>query len=144
MGKQFLPRYLKSLCEILTKEVSVGSLLSIVETDAFYAQVDYGKKPRFAWTILFSERNRVGELLKKHAVDFDERYVLWIKDSMQCGAVEIESLDYFNFEFPYEVSKNGIITLTQVNYKYQILLDFYEENDVRYLDIKLFYEMKKA
>ena len=63
---------------------------------------------------------------------------------MQCGAVEIESLDYFNFEFPYEVSKNGIITLTQVNYKYQILLDFYEENDVRYLDIKLFYEMKKA
>ena len=40
--------------------------------------------------------------------------------------------------------KNGIITLTQVNYKYQILLDFYEKNDARYLDIELFYEMKKA
>ena len=25
-----------------------------------------------------------------------------------------------------------------------LLLDFYEENDVRYLDIELFYEMKKA
>ena len=143
MGKQFLPRYMNSLNEILTNKISPDALLSIVETDYFYSQIDYEKKPRIKKTILFSERKNVEKILKAHSIDFNERYILWIEDSNHCGVLKLESLNYFNFEFPYDVSKNGIIVLTQIDYKYKILLDFYEEDNIKYLDVEFFYEIKK-
>lgn len=143
MGKQFLIRYTNSLNEILINKISSGTLLSIVETDCFYSRIDCEKKPRIKKTILFSARKDVMKILKAHSIDFNDTYVLWIKDSDYCGAFKLESLNYFNFEFPYDVSRNGIIVLTQIDYKYKILLDFYEENNVKYLDVEVFYEIKK-
>jgi len=144
MGKQLLPTYINSLNEISTNIISSDTLLSIVETDFFYSQIDYEKKAEVKKTILFSERKDVEKILKEHFIDFNEKYILWIKHANDCGALKLESLNYFNFEFSYNVCKNGVITFTQIDYKYQILLDFYEEHSTKYLDIDIFYRIKKS
>jgi len=141
MGKQFLPRYIDSLNKIMLNEISQDDLLSIVETDFFYSQIDYSKKAEFRKTILFSDRKNVEEILMEHFIDFNEKYILWIEYANDCGALKLETLNYFNFEFPYNVSKNGIITLTRIDYKYKILLDFYDEDDIQYIDIEIFHSL---
>ena len=143
MGKQFLPRYIKSLNKILLNTILPNAFLSIVETDAFYSQINYEKKPSIKKTILFSERKNIEMILKEHSIDFNEKYILWMEYADDCGAFKIESLNCFDFGFPYNVSKNGVITLTQVDYKYRISWDFYENNNIEYLDIELFYEIRK-
>ncbi len=56
MGKQFLPKYMDSLNEILIKIISSNDLLSIVETDYFYSQVDYEKSPRVKNNFIFCKK----------------------------------------------------------------------------------------
>jgi hypothetical protein len=143
MGKQFFPMFMKFLNEILTIEITSEHLLSIVETDHFYSQIDYQKEADIKETMLFSDRERIKQILKKQSIDFGEKYILWIKESNDCGAVKLNSLNSINFGFPYEVSSNGVITITQVDYKYQILLDFYAIDNIEYLDLNIFFRIQK-
>lgn len=142
MGKQFLGRYLNNLNCILNRKIDPEELLSIVATDDFYHQVDYQTKSQLSQTFRFSERNRLKEYLPENDIELMSSFILWIEYASDCGAVMINTLDDFNFNFPFNSIDESIITLTEISYKYKILLDFYEENDMDYIDIQIYYNIR--
>lgn len=144
MGKLFLGRYLIYLNCILNRKIDSEKLLSIVATDDFYHQIDYQIKPQLSQTFRFSERNRLKEYLQENNIELMSNFILWIKYTNNCGAVMINILDDFNFNFQFNSIEGGVITLTEISYKYQILLDFYEENDMEYIDIQIYYNIRSS
>lgn len=143
MGKQFLCKYLDSLNCILNRKIDPKELLSIVATDNFYHEIDYQIKPQLIKTIKFSERNMLKEYLQENGIKLMENFILWVEYTNDCGAIMINLLDDFNFNFPFNSTKGEIISLTEISYKYQIVLDFYEEKGIEYMEIQLYYNIQK-
>lgn len=92
-------------------------------------------KPFFWATIHFSDLFKFKESIRKTFP------LLWIKPflirterSEHCYMYRISSLDSFNWAFPFEVNE-GILSLLSEDFLYEIILDWYEEDDVEMVDV---------
>ncbi|WP_343703073.1 hypothetical protein [Chitinophaga sp.] len=134
-------RYFKEYNSILEKLQKNGDpkrdLLSIAETDDFIA-----KSPDFSLLIskklLFPDKEGLKSLITDNVKCQDQPFYLLNALSRDCGALKLSSLHDFNLDFHFYDDSSGIITLTAVSYKEKILLDFYIENDVQYLEVELY------
>lgn len=64
-------------------------------------------------------------------------YFVFISDVLQCGAIRISSIDDFNFNFGYDDLGSGIISIIREDLLEKIILEFYEENGTKYIDVEL-------
>lgn len=139
-GKKHLPRYLRELNKLLRKGVKAQDLLSIVDTDSFMNSVSYfkDKKPYNKEIIKFSDKSRLKEIFSKEIIDWDVPYMIYLSDSLDCGLLEIPSLYYFNFDFSFYDEHAGIITFTRIDGEQKIVLDYYEEDDEKFIEIETY------
>lgn len=136
-GKLKQPGYLEELSCILNFQPKAENLLSIVETD------------------LVRNSCKTSESLSKNVIGFDDKeelvrimqdisskestnYFAFIKDSEDCGTIKIDLLKDFYFNFRYDAVRSGIVSFIQEDLKKSIVLDFYEENGVAYVEIESF------
>ena len=66
----------------------------------------------------------------------NEPVYLYTDLSKDCGLVLLNSIDEFNFEFNFDDEPKGLIIFIGFESNYKILLDFYEEDDVEYIEIE--------
>ena len=132
-GKQDLPVYLGELCKILKKDIDKSMILSIVETDNI-REKNQAKKLSNSSKILFKNK----EKLKSIIYEKEYPYYVFTSYSRDCGTLLINSLDEFNFEFSFSDITSGIITLTRKDLQKEIILDFYEEDKLQYIDIEIY------
>lgn len=136
-GKSNLNEYLKELEAITKIDVSQIDLLSIVESDKV---VFNGDDKSYKAKILFNDKERLlilfGDLLKLK----DGKAFLSTEYSKDCGLLEIDSLKDFNVNFNFNDEHSGLITIVLKDLSNKLLLDFYEENQQQYLEIKVYGE----
>lgn len=138
-GKQNLPLYLDELHKILEKEITASMLLSIRETDKIREQ-NQAKQLKYSSTILFTDKEKLEKILLNDLDEVNYRYYIFTSYSEDCGTILINSLKEFNFAFSFMDVASGIITLTREDLLKEIVLDFYEENKIQYLDIEILHK----
>ena len=124
-GKQYLNDYLSVLNKLSLIKIENKNLLSIVETDMIIEK---------ASSLLLSNSLKINFLnkdeLKKEILNifnYQDRVYLFTSLSKDCGTVEINMLNEFNFNFNYNDDTSGIIILISTSGEKKIILDFYEE-----------------
>ena len=140
-GKQYLPKYLEELERLLVIDVKKEDILSIIETDYFINITSCnlkGKKPAYKKTILFSDKEKLKEIIEREVLIMDAPYLMYLSYSLDCGLMKIPNLYCFNLNFSFYDEHAGIIEFTRDDGKESILLDFYEEKDKQFLDIEIF------
>lgn len=142
-GKQDLPLYLDELRKILKKEITISMLLSIVETDKIREQ-NQAKQLKYSSKILFTDKENLEKTLLEDVDEVNNRYYVFTSYSKDCGTILINSLQEFNFDFSFKDVTSGIITLTREDLLKEIVLDFYEENKIQYLDVEIFTILTKS
>lgn len=130
-GKQYLNEYQKIIEKITDNNFEI---LSIVETDKIIEN-ESKLKLKFSKIILFSDKEELKNITLENLSTNDNIYVFTAL-SRDCGAVRIDSINSFNFEFNFMDDHSGIISLISSDVKNKILLDFYEDDGLLYLEIE--------
>ena len=130
-GKQYLSEYQEVINKITKNDFKI---LSIVETDKLIEK-ESKLKLRFSKKILFNDKEELKSIIFNNFNINDSVYIL-TSLSRDCGAVLIDSIIYFNFNFNFMDDHSGIISLISSDVKNKILLDFYEEDGLQYLEIE--------
>jgi len=133
-GKQYLNQYLKELKNILTKDINEKDLLSIVITDKI-AQNERGKL-LIKDVILFDDKEALENILERCLKS--KQFYLFISHSLYCGTCKINLFTDFNFKFSFEDLSSKIINLCSIDFREEIILDFYEEDNIKYLQVEIY------
>jgi hypothetical protein len=130
-GKQYLDEYQEIIEKITNNDFKI---LSIVETDKLIEK-ESKLKLRFSKKILFNDKEELKRITFNNFNTNDSVYI-FTSLSRDCGAVLIDSINSFNFNFNFMDDHSGIISLISSDVKNKILLDFYEEDGLLYLEIE--------
>lgn len=137
IGKQKISNYLIELNNILKINVSTNNLLSLEETDFVLLNL-YKLEFFFKKTILLEHKTEFENVVVNNISQSEYGYFVFISDVLQCGTIRISSIDHFNFNFGYDDLGSGIISIVREDLSEKIILDFYEENGTKYIDIELY------
>ena len=134
-GKQYLVEYLAIIKKITKyKNEDDIKIISIPKTDIVINKNVLLEK-NAVFRIPFNNKTEL-----KHIVvgicKKNEPVYLYTDLSKDCGLVFLNSIDEFNFEFNFDDEPNGLIIFIGFENNYKILLDFYEDDDVEYIDIE--------
>jgi hypothetical protein len=135
-GKQYLNDYLSVLNKLSLIKIENKDLLSIVETDKI---IDKASSLLLSNSLKIEFSNK--DELKKEILNifnYQDRVYLFTSLSKDCGTVDINLLNEFNFNFNYNDDISGIIILISTLRKKKILLDFYEEDEKKYIEIEFY------
>lgn len=135
-GNQYSDEYRVIINKITISNSNNFKILSIPETDNLIDDIA-NLKLKSSVKLLFNEKL----LLKKNVLEKLNTVCgiyLFTSLSKDCGAVLIDSINLFNFDFNFTDDDSGIISIVASNLKDKILLDFYEEDGTEYIEIEHF------
>jgi len=130
-GRQYLNEYQDIIKKIINNDFEI---LSIVETDKIIEK-ERQLKLIFSKKILFKNKEELKSVVLEN-ISTDNNIYVFTTLSRDCGAVLIDSINSFNFNFNFMDDHSGIISLISSDVKNKILLDFYEEDGLLYLEIE--------
>ncbi len=133
-GRQYLEEYLGIIHKITI--IKNPKILSIVETDRINDNQNKLNNS-FSIKLLFDNKSDLKNIILKQFKSKDNVY-LFIPLSKDCGAIEMDSIINFNFNFNFTDEPSGIISIISKNLKEKILLDFYEEQEVKYIEFEYY------
>lgn len=132
----YLDTYINTLNRITLKKVDSSMLLSVAETDRLLGPIvsrefliDYEA------TLNFCDKKNSWETIRK--VFGDSSLYIYLEHVRECGLFPLESIDLFNIDFDFEDDPGGLIVLMSKNCLQEVVLDFYEEDEVRKIDIEI-------
>ena len=139
LGKKYLRSYLEELSRLLNRNVKGDELLSIEDTDAFIRETASLKNGiYYKKTIKFEDKVYLKNILEKNVSDFDKPYFMYLSYSLDCGLMKFSSLRDFNLNFNFYDEHVGLIEFIRSDEMEEILLDYYEENGEKLIDIEIF------
>lgn len=130
-GKQYLAEYEENIKKITNNYFEI---LSIVDTDKLIEK-ESKLKLIFSKKILFNDKEELKRIIFNNFSTNDNVYI-FTSLSRDCGAVLIDSINSFNFNFNFIDDHSSIISLIRSDVKNKILLDFYEEDGLEYIEIE--------
>ena len=135
--KIHLPKYLKELERIthLNPMRIEESLLSIETTNAL-PKPDRSVYKKYE--IEFSDKSKLRRYFDNLIKAKDGSAFLLTEYSKFCGALPLNSINDFNLDFSFNAEHMGIIVLMLSDNSNELVLDFYEENNVQMLEIEAF------
>ncbi|TJZ49884.1 hypothetical protein FAZ15_21915 [Sphingobacterium olei] len=136
-GKQYLAKYLAIIKKITTyRNQEDIRLLTIVDTDIILRQTESLEKGYIS-KIPFNNKEELKTIIRRKCTDETPIY-LYTDLSKDCGIVFLNSINEFNLEFNFEDEPTGLIILIGLKSEYKILLDFYEEDEERFMEIEYY------
>lgn len=133
-GKKYLNEYIDVIKRITTLNENEIRILSIVETDNIIEK-EKELQLKSSIKVFFNDK----DVLKKFTLDklnTDDNIYLFISFSEDCGALVMDSIDFFNFQFDFKDDSAGIITLINSSLEDKVLFDFYEEKGLKYIEVE--------
>lgn len=139
-GKKNLTQYLEELNRLILYKVEEKDLLSIIDTDNFIKSSKTLDRNClfFQTTILFSEKEKLLELIKENTLEMSSPYIMCLSHSLDCGLMRISSLYDFNFNFDFNDEHAGLIEFIREDKQEGILLDYSEENNKKNIEIEIY------
>jgi hypothetical protein len=136
-GKKYLISYLQELNKIIVNKVSQSDLLSIEETDEIL-KYKFSSNSTTSFKILFNNKEDFKKIINKYIEIDNNKYYVFTSYWFDCGALKINILSDFNFDFYFDDEHSGIISFIREDIMQKIILDYYEEGDCKFLDIEIY------
>ena len=134
----YLPTYLKDLSALLQRNVTKENLLSLMETNVFFENVQkIHYEQIYKATFDFANKPSVVNFVHEHVTQWDVPYMIYLCDVDYCGMLEIPSLSCFNWNFQFTDEHCGLVGFIRKDAQEKILLDYYEEELDYFIDIKI-------
>lgn len=134
IGKvKYLDTYVKTLNKITFKDVDSSMLLSIVDTDRLCPMTDFIIDYKI--TLDFYNKKVMWNKIR-HVFDCNPLYIR-LQHFRECGLFPLESIDLFNIDFDFEDDPGEMIILVSNDCIHEVVLDFYEDNNNRKIDIEI-------
>lgn len=130
-GRQYLNEYQDIIKKIINNDFEI---LSIVETDKIIEK-ERQLKLIFSKKILFENKEELKSIVSEN-ISTDNNIYVFTTLSRDCGAILINNINSFNFDFHFADDPSGILSLISSDIKNKILLDFYEEDKLFYIEIE--------
>ena len=122
--------YLSELKQLTRTDVSSESLISIEDTEKIRQKWSYLKNvDTNNLAIDFSEKSRerfqtfIANLCKANS----NPVYIWAEKSNVCGLYKVASIEAINFDFPFDISPDGIFVFVTEGLEDRLLLDFYQD-----------------
>jgi hypothetical protein len=135
-GRQYLNKYLDILYKLVIDKKKIN-LLNIIDTDNISNKTS-NLVLIFSDKIYFSDKGKLKKIILDNIKNFNEEYYLFTSLSKECGVAELDSLNDFNFNFDFKDEPSGILTLVNYSITNKILLDYYEEDNIEYLEVEIY------
>lgn len=134
-GKQYISDYIEIIKKItIYKKNDEVKILSIVDTDAVINKASLLEATSHI-TIAFNNKEELIRIITEKCTDTENLY-LYTNLSQDCGLVFLNSIQDFNFNFNFEDEPVGLIILIGIKSNYKIVLDFYEEDYEKIIEIE--------
>lgn len=135
-GKQYLSDYLSVIEKITHCKKENIRLLPIVETDKIIEK-ESSLKLVYSTKMMFDDKTELKRIIAEK-IESEDGFYLFTSLSRDCGVVVIDSLEDFNFDFNFMDDHSGIVSLVSSNLKEKILLDFYEEEGEKFIEVEYY------
>lgn len=132
-GKKYKDIYLRELKQLVIPDLDENQLLQLEKTLEIPKVEGNVEKHYFP----FSKKKAVKKLFEKLISIKDGEVFLITQYSLFCGALVLKSLEEFNVYFKFEAEHQGLIQLRLVDITNELILDFYEENGERKIEIEI-------
>lgn len=132
----YLDTYINTLNKITLKKVDPAMLLSVVETDRLLEPIK-GIEFRIDYeaTLDFCDKKNVWETIRK--VFGNNSLFIALNHVHECGLFPLESINLFNIDFDFEDVPGELIVLVSNDCLQDVVLDFYEEDGIKKIDIEI-------
>ena len=132
----YLDTYIKTLNAITLKNVDSAMLLSVIETDRLLESIK-GMEYRIDYetTLDFCNKKNSWETIRK--VFGNNSLFIALNHVRECGLFPLESIDLFNIDFDFDDDPGGLIVLITNDCLQEVVLDFYDEDNARKIDIEI-------
>ncbi len=134
IGKiKYLDTYIKTLNRITFKKVDPTMLLSVVDTDRLCPMADFNID--YKTTLYFCNKKDMWDKIR-YVFGCNPLYIR-LQHFRECGLFPLESINLFNIDFQFEDDPGEMIVLVSKNCSQEVVLDFYDEYDIRKIDIEI-------
>lgn len=134
VGKRYKSTYTRELTQLVIPDIDETRFLPLEKTLELPPIEGDKKKYRFP----FEKKETLCTIIKELIKEKDGEILLITYYSKLCGAYILDSLKDFNIYFDFEAEHSGLIVLRLADSSNKLLLDFYEENGERLLDVEIF------
>lgn len=137
-GKGLINTYLKELNLLSIRKIEVNDLITLEETKMIiHKRQEIGKSiPSEKLVLKFEDKDRLLSYLSKMAELKKGKIYLFIEYTKNCGALLLNSLKDFNYNFSFSDEHSGIISFLSEDLKDKLVLDFYEDTGQHILEIE--------
>jgi len=136
-----LPVYLAELGQLMRRAVGAGELLPLEETHTIRERASKFKRtPLRKQELPFSDREttRFHAMIEQLSTLNSASIYVWTPRAYICGLHRLVPLHEINFQFAFDINREGILSLLTEDLRNGLLLDFSEEvAGVRTLEIEL-------
>lgn len=135
IGRAIVSKRYYPLLEKLTSYVAILDNIVTLETSDDIIKSKGRGETLLMKTYLFQDKGAIKNDILRF-VDADKDFYLWTEDSNYCGLLHMPNMQSFNFDFDFTLDDpNGIIEFLYPDKK--IVIDYYEESDEHYVDLKI-------
>jgi hypothetical protein len=138
--KRELPRHLTVLGKLLNRQVNAQNLLSLDETDAIRERSkSVVRRPSSRFTIRFSDKTgpRFQALIRTLQDRNPSPVLVWTLSADVCGFPRPVQLSEIDFGFEFDLEPNGVLVFITEDLCDKLLLDYFEEDGERLLEVEL-------
>ena len=139
-GKKYLSKHIAELNALTNVKIEEGDLLSIADTDLVSLSIKEHFQPSqkkfYEATIPVLDKERfllyIGGLIEQK----DGKAYVSVEHSLDCGLVEIKSLEDFNVNFDWKEIPSELFSITLNDFSNRLLIDICIEEGECYLEIE--------
>jgi len=140
IGKTFIDKYFRELNTVSNKEINSDDLLSIEDTYQYIDSISNIRKLNHykSEPFEFHDKNRLTDFFIDIINKKNGKAILITKYSEYCGALPLNGLQDFNFNFPYNAEHSGLITLILEDLSNELILDFWDDQGQKLIEIETY------
>jgi hypothetical protein len=137
-GKSLMSSYLKELNLLSKLKIKVNDLITFEETEMIiHKRKEISESiPSEKLVLKFEDKDRLLHYLSKMAELKKGKIYMFTEYSKSCGALLLNSLIDFNYNFAFSDEHSGIISFLSEDLKDKLILDFYEESGQYIIEIE--------
>lgn len=125
--KRHINNYLQELKTITGHPVLEKQVVDLDKIEVIRSQASrIDKFPVSKITIPFSDKvsKRFSHFVEQMREKNASPIYIWTQNTNSCGLFKIDNISQFDFSFPFEINKEGIIVFLASNFRDKLILDF--------------------
>lgn len=127
--------YIELLKNLVACPLDEKMILNPLDADSFLESMRGAESNQITYRCSFNDKAQLREIINRHCL-MTQPHLLFTHYSEECGPLKLPSLIDFNWDFKFDAEPSGLIVFYSIDKSYQLVLDYYNEQDKKQIDMK--------